>query len=140
MINRALIFLTTVSLMACQTDGIFIREVALNASDARKAIVTVIGEPKSISTNGRVLTSRYHDKKGVFLNELKGNEEHRYSRISILGDRRPYDVQVEVIIEKKNTEELKYDNAQAKEMANKIRKALNQGLDRRNVIDDFRAF
>ncbi len=140
MINRVLIFLTAFSLTACQTNGIFIHEVALNASDARKAIVTIIGEPKSISSNGRVLTSRYHDKKGVFLNELKGNEERRYSRISILGDRRPYEVQVEVVIEKKFVEEPQYDNAQAQEMADKIRKALNQSLDRRNVIDDFRAF
>lgn len=132
-------------LSSCQTtEGIFLHEVNASASDTRKAIVAVIGQPRNTSANGRVLTSRYHDKKGTFFDEIKSTDERRYTRITIQGDRRPFEVQVEVIIDKKNIEG-RYeptltDNAQAREMANKLKNALHQSLDKRNIIDDFRAF
>ena len=139
----SVLFLTGL-LCSCRTDGVFMHEIPGSASDARKAIVSVIGEPKSTSSNGQELVSRYHDKDGQFNEDTKNNKERRFTRITILGDRRPFDLQIEVVIEKKSIEAgyefFALDEALAKEMATKIKKALNQSLDKRNIIDDFRAF
>jgi hypothetical protein len=71
-------------------------------------------------------------------------KERFYSHITILGDRRPYDIQVEVLIEARDQdgsfEMVDRDDEKAAVLADKIRKALNQSRDSRNVIDDFRSF
>ncbi len=71
--------------------------------------------------------------------------KERYStRVTILGDRRPYDIQVQVLIEDRDDEggfELTdRDDDKAATLADKIKKALNQSRDTRNIIDDFRSF
>jgi len=139
-----ILFWCFIVLSSCQTTGVFIREVPISATDVRKGVVTVIGEPRNTSTNGRELISRYHDKVGNFDDAIKANKERRFTKVTILGDRRPFDVQVEVFIEQKTPEGfyevVEQDDRLAQEMAAKIKKALHQGLEKRNMIDDFRAF
>ena len=132
-------------LNGCQTDGVYLRETPLGASETRKAIVSVIGEPRTTSDNGRELTSRYQNKNGSFDDGSKVLKERRYTVVTILGDRRPYDIHVGVVVEKKFKENGKFetagpDDGLAQEMADKIKKALHQSLEKRNIIDDFRAF
>lgn len=130
----------------CTTTGVVLHETPLNISETRKSIVSVIGEPRSVSENGREMLSYYYDKKG---NEIaKGNmdmaKERYYTHITILGDRRPYDIQVEVLIQDRDSEggfdTTDRDDDKAAVLAEKIRKALNQSRDSRNIIDDFRSF
>lgn len=70
--------------------------------------------------------------------------ERLYTHITVLGDRRPYDVQVEVLVESRNQEGafelVGNDDSRAAVIADKLKKALNQSRDKRNVIDDFRSF
>ncbi len=131
------------NLVACVTDGIYRREMPGSASDLRKAIVSVIGDPQTTSPSGRELVSRFHDKSGSY-EDVKITKERRFTRVSILGDRRPFDIQVEVIIERKSPEgefePYAVDDTLANDLADRIKKALHQSLEKRNILDDFRAF
>ncbi len=132
-----------VLMSGCRT-GVILQETPLGVSETRVAIVTVIGEPRLVSPDGRELYSKFYDKKGNLIGRLEMATERYYTLVSILGDRRPYDLQVEVIIEDRG-EDGKFmffdkDEAKARPIAEKIKKALNQSLGNRNVIDDFRSF
>ena len=131
-------------LSGCRTGGVVLRDTPLGISETRKAVVTVIGEPRTMSTNGREMFSKYYDKKGAEIMKMDMVRERFYSHVIVLGDRRPYDIQVEVLVEGRTPEgtfELSHrDDAKASTVAEKIRAALNQSRDNRNVIDDFRSF
>ncbi|MGZ3773725.1 MAG: hypothetical protein ACXVCY_06795 [Pseudobdellovibrionaceae bacterium] len=138
------LFGLTLLLSSCRTGGVILRETPLNVSETRRAVVSVIGEPRSVSTNGREIFSQYFDKKNKKIEKMDMVHERRFTHVTILGDRRPYDVQVEVIVEGRNEEGgfniIARDDAKASSVAEKIRQTLNQGRDNRNVIDDFRSF
>ncbi len=131
-------------LSSCRTGGVMLKETPLNASETRKIITTVIGEPRSVSQNGRELDSDYYDKKNNLIVKMDMARERFYTHVTVLGDRRPYDVQVEVLIERRGEhgrfELVDRDDGRAAVIAEKIRIALNQSRDSRNVIDDFRSF
>ena len=133
-----------VLLSSCQTTGVFLRETPLSISETRRAVVAVVGEPRSMSQNGREIISQYYDKKSRNIEKMDIARERLYTRVTILGDRRPYDIQVEVFIENRDSggEFIRFDqdNSRAKLIAEKIEKALHQSRDSRNVIDDFRSF
>ncbi|WP_246845202.1 hypothetical protein [Bdellovibrio sp. NC01] len=124
--------------------GVVLRETPLNISETRKVIVSVIGEPRSISQNGRELFSQYYDKKGKNIEKMDMAKERYSTHVLVLGDRRPYDVQVEVLIEDRNDDGgfdvTDRDDDKAATIAEKIKKALALSRDNRNIIDDFRSF
>lgn len=138
------VFLATVLLSSCRTGGVVLRETPLNLSETRRVVMSVIGEPRSVSQNGREMTSRYYDKKGSNIEKMDMAKERFYTHVTILGDRRPYDVQVQVLVEGRNEDgsfDLRdRDDDRAAPIAEKLRQALNQSRDSRNVIDDFRSF
>ena len=131
-------------LSGCRTGGVILRETPLNVSETRRVVVSIIGEPRSVSQHGRELESKYYDKKNMALEKMDMARERYYTHVTILGDRRPYDVQVEVLIEARvedgRFELVDRDDGRAAVVAEKIRVALNQSRDNRNVIDDFRSF
>lgn len=128
----------------CVTGGAIIRETPLNVSDTRKIVTTVIGVPLSVSENGRELYSQYHDGRGRSLEKPDAVRNRYQTVVIILGDRRPYDVQVLVNMQVRGPEGKfeHYDrnDDMAEATAEKIRNALNQSRGQRNVIDDFRSF
>nr|BFD57939.1 hypothetical protein CKG001_00460 [Bdellovibrio sp. CKG001]BFD61366.1 hypothetical protein BdHM001_00470 [Bdellovibrio sp. HM001]BFD65024.1 hypothetical protein HAGR004_00460 [Bdellovibrio sp. HAGR004] len=138
------VFLMTVLLSSCRTGGVILRETPLNLSETRRVVMSVIGEPRTVSQNGREMTSRYYDKKGSNIEKMDMAKERYYTHVTILGDRRPYDVQVQVLVEGRNEEGgfdlLDRDDDRAAPIAEKLRQTLNQSRDSRNVIDDFRSF
>ncbi|MFS4458973.1 hypothetical protein [Bdellovibrio sp. HCB2-146] len=131
-------------LSGCRTGGVILRETPLNVSETRRVVVSIIGEPRSVSQNGRELESKYYDKKNMAIEKMDMARERYFTHVTILGDRRPYDVQVEVLIEARvedgRFELVDRDDGRAAVVAEKIRVALNQSRDNRNVIDDFRSF
>lgn len=135
--------LAAILMSGCRT-GVILKETPLGLSETRKAVVSVIGEPRLLSPDGRELFSKYYDKKNNLIGRLEMASERYYTLVSILGDRRPYDIQVEVIVEDRGEDGKfyfadKFDD-KAKPIAEKIKRALNQSLGNRNVIDDFRSF
>lgn len=120
------------------------RETPLSLSETRRVITVVIGEPRGVSQNGREILSKYYDKRNKAIEKMDMARERLYTRVTVLGDRRPYDIQVEVFVESRTSdggfEPLDRDDDRASVIAEKIRQALNQSRDKRNVIDDFRSF
>jgi hypothetical protein len=130
-------------LTGCQT-GIFINDSPAAMTDIRKAFVVVMGEPQNTSFNGKELTSKFHDKRGRHDEALSKAKSRYFTRMSILGDRRPYKIKIEVFhevrISPQQYEIVGEDLDLAQSTAKKIEETLNQSLKNRNVIDDFRAF
>ncbi len=138
-----LLFSLTLLLAGCQTPGVILKETPLGVSDARRAIVAVIGAPRSVSSNGRELYSKYYDSKGFFIEEMDKMKYRYHSKVTILGDRRPYDIAVLVVYEARvggKFEVVDQDNGRALQLAEKIKKSLHESREKRNVIDDFRSF
>ena len=127
----------------CQT-GIFINDSPAAMTDIRKAYVSVMGEPRNTNFNGRELVSKWHDKRGRFEDSLAKAKSRYFTKLSILGDRRPYKIKIEVFhevrVSPQQYEIVGEDLDQAQKTAQKIEEVLNQRLKGRNVIDDFRAF
>lgn len=131
-------------LTGCRTGGVILRETPLSVSETRRVVVSVIGEPRSVSQNGREILSKFYDRKEKAIPRMEMARERFYTHVTILGDRRPYDIQVEVLVEGRNAdggfEVISRDDDRATTIAEKLRQALNQSRDTRNVIDDFRSF
>ena len=126
----------------------FIREVDWPVTEIRAVAFAQmpLGEG-SVSTNGRELTSKYFITSG---DRFKDGEEavDRYlARFTILGDRRPYDVEVLVIHERRvlRGNEFVYapighDARLTRLLEERLRKELTKRREDRNVIDDFRVY
>ncbi len=132
-----------ISLVGCQT-GVFIRESPAAMTDIRKAFVVIFGEPRSTSYNGQELISKFHDKRNRIEEGLDKAKTRYFTKLTILGDRRPFQIKVEVFQEVKISgqqyEVIDEDIDMARKTAQKLEDVLNQSLKNRNVIDDFRAF
>lgn len=143
MLKRAW-YLFSIALMACQTSGVVLHDTPLNISETRRAIVMVTGQPRSTSENGREMNSKFYDRKGNPEDVAKLGRERLYTHTTILGDRRPYDIEVEVVVEIKDQDGVyqvvEKDQGRAEKIAAQIKKALVQSRDNRNIIDDFRPF
>ncbi len=131
--------------MGCQTPaGVVIQETPLSISETRRVIVIVIGEPIFVSEHGRDLVSKYYDRRGKYIEKGEKPKERTHTTVTILGDRRPYDLVVNVIHEAKlpdgHYEITGPDEAAARRIATDIKKVLNQSRDNRNVIDDFKPY
>jgi hypothetical protein len=138
------LFVVLLFLSSCRTGGVVLRETPLSASDTRRVVVTIIGQPRQMSKDGRELSSVFYDRKNNPIEKMDSARERIYTRVSILGDRRPFDIRVEVLVEGRNRmgqfEQADRDDGRAAVLAEKIKHALNQSRDSRNVIDDFRSF
>lgn len=140
------IFLTVLwaGLLSCATGSEYIiSEQNCSVSDIRKAVLATIGEPRTVSENERVYFSRYFSRKPDPKFDPKKSKERLFAKILILGDRRPYDISVEVIAEKLANgtyEESGFSAVDAKKLGVDLKKKLHQSLEGRNVIDDFRPF
>ena len=125
------------------TRGVVLKETPLGISETRRVITSVTGIPRMISENGRELYSQYFDRKGR-VDEFLTARERLYSKVTILGERRPYSIEVLVIIQNKKADnkflDVGHDLKRSEELAEKIRAALNESRDKRNIIDDFRPY
>lgn len=137
------LLLVMLGLLSC-TSAVVIQEEPNTVSEIRRVLTIVLGEPRSISQNGREFFSRYFDRKQVPLEGEHKEKEQLFAKVVILGDRRPYDISVEVIVESKQDgtfEQGDSDDSLAEKIANDIRKQLHQSRTQEpNIIDDFRAF
>lgn len=138
-----LCLILVIGFSGCQTRGFLLRETPLGLSETRRAIASVIGVPKSVSSNGRELISFPHDRIGRRLDDNSQVTDRNFTHIIILGDRRPYDIQVQVFVEKKKSENGRFevtdqDLGLSEKVAKRIKEALYQSHNNRNIIDDFR--
>lgn len=130
-------------LASCQTTGAVIRDTPMSLAEIRRVTITVIGDPRKTNENGHELESTYFDKKKKPIERPNEVKERYYTRVTILGDRRPYDIQVQCLAEIRTPdgyEDAGEDDGLATEWASEIKKALHESREKRNFIDDFKAF
>lgn len=143
MLKQILLTAFIILITGCQT-GVFIRESPAAMTDIRKAFVVLFGDPRSTSYNGQELISKFHDKRNRVEEGLEKAKTRYFTKLTILGDRRPFQIKVEVFQEVKVSgqqyEIIDEDMEMARKTAQKLEEVLNQSLKNRNVIDDFRAF
>ncbi len=112
-------------------------------AELKKAIVAVMGDPRKLSENQREFTSQYFSKKADPTFDPEKSKERLYATMTVLGARRPYDIEIRAFVERKvgkHYELYGEDSPTAKKLAKELKEKLNQSRDGRNVIDDFRAF
>lgn len=126
----------------CQTpQGVTLSETPLPIRTTRISISNAIGEARVISQNGREISTHFHDRKLKYLEVTPKHQERLYTKVLILGARRPYDIAVEVHIEQrdpdsKNFHDIGVDEGLSLVQARIIQQALNLSRDRSHVIDE----
>jgi hypothetical protein len=131
------------ALVGCVSRGYLIDNQNYSLGDLKKTLVAIIGEPRQVSENQRTIYSRYFSRRPDSRFDPEKSPERLYAAITILGDRRPYNVQIEVIAEIKEGSSYVSqgsDEIETNKLGRGIRTRLNQGREERNIIDDFRAF
>ena len=126
--------------MGCQTHPYIISESYLPVSDHRRAIVAAIGEPRTVSQNGREITSFYHDRNFKYVDESKKPKIRYFTKVVVLGPRRPYEVSVEVIKEQRDPDTKQYieqglDDSLSQIRVNEIANVLNQSREKPQSVD-----
>lgn len=138
-----LIGLLSLLMSGCVTGDANLTEVNSSLGDIKQVVLSVIGDPRSQSQNQRTYFSQYFGLKGDKKFDPQKSKKRFYAKIVILGDRRPFDVSVDVVIEQKNGpqyEGVGTDPGKAQLLLKEIGDRLHKGIENRNVIDDFRAF
>lgn len=141
---RVLIFtLYGCGLIGCTTTGVVIPENPNTVGDIRKAFVSTFGEPRLISSNGRELFTKYHEADFIELEPDMKIKSRYYTKVIILGERRPYDISVDVIKEKKVQNKFEIEG-HVESLSAKQAERLKETLDKSRVepksIDDFTPF
>jgi hypothetical protein len=138
---------STVVLFGCAaTPGVTVIEGQDRALGELQTVVSASlpAGKASVSQNQRTYTSNYFTTKGGEFEEASEAPVRYKAIIVILGDRRPYDIEVTVIQEKRDklSQYVRVGNSEglARVVIRRIQKALHERREDRNIIDDFRVF
>lgn len=130
----------------CASSSVSIKEVALPLAAVRKIVMEFIpGGTSSESLNGREIVGEYFEPTNLD-RPADDQKDRAKATIIILGSRRPYQLQISVVVERRRKgSKTKYevvgeDRALAKKVRDRIKVVLANRPADLNVIDDFRAF
>lgn len=139
-------FILVLSACATNQGGPYAERASVNASVQGiikafdKAAVGIRGR----SANGRELVSKYHSPSGDGYDYAATNPQRASSKLRILGERRPYTLQIEYIIEERDSTGAyritDYDQSKAQKVLKSLMDYLVTRPDREDFIDDFRPF
>lgn len=137
------LFLTSSAiLVSCGTTA-NIRDVNLSYNAVKTVVQKNIPQGvRSESPNGREITSNYFEMV-TFKSENPKAVERAYAVVKILGATRPYNIDVKVFVEAKDDGYWVADGSDSKmtkQLGERMKQALADRREDRNVIDDFRAF
>lgn len=143
------LFLSGCAVLGNNRHALKISEVDWSLGEIRSSIGAIIpAGQRAMSPNGREILSRHFvlDRQRNF--KPAGDALERYfAQFLILGDRRPYDVEILVTHEKRVLKGNQfvymvsgYDPRLAKELEKRLRTELTKRREDRNIIDDFRVF
>ena len=105
----------------------------------KSAASTLPGGMKSYSENAREFYSNPFKVSGSGYATAKSNEKHLLAHVLVLGDRRPYVIEIRVY-KVVNSQRVGTDNKLEKRLKNEILADLAKRRENRNVIDNFRPF
>lgn len=128
-------------LLGCQTPGYIIEESNYSVKQHRIAITAALGQVKSVSQNGREILTYYHDKSFKGFEVTAKTKERLYTKVTILGNRRPYSVSIEVHVEQRDPDSRQFvdvglDDRLSKKRAQSIKEMLNQSPEKTSSFDD----
>ena len=135
------LFITSLFVLGCKTPGIIIEDSNFSVKQHRIAIASALGLVRSVSENGRVILSNYHDREFKAFDSTPILSERLYTKVTILGSRRPYRISVEVRIEQRDSETKKFydiglDEDLGQKRASAISDLLNQGRAEGSLFDE----
>lgn len=139
---RIFIILLVIITAGCQTtEGVVLTETPLAIRQTRIAVTSALGEARVISQNGREILTHYHDRKFKFLDVNSKTQERLYTKVSILGARRPYNIEVQVRVEARDPENRKFhdiglDEQLSLAQARSLQQVLNQSRDSGRSLDE----
>lgn len=138
-------FFALVTLASCATPSAQIQNVPLSFNAVKTVVThTLPGGIMRESDNGRMMTSGYFDPETLKPeNEKKPLKVHAYMVVSIYGSSRPYSLNVKAFKESREKDgytDLGEDPELTDRLAERLRAALADRREDRNVIDDFRVF
>lgn len=127
-------------MLGCQTHPYLISESYLPVSLHRKAIVAAIGDARIVSQNGREITSQYHDRNFKLIDDMNKVKTRYYTKVVVLGARRPYEISVEVVKEQKDPETKEFieqglDDSLSQKRLSAVADMLNQSRDKAESVD-----
>lgn len=147
----ALFLAFSVAVTGCASRRV-IENVVLPYGQVKQTILNHLpGGVRSQSSNGRELTSKYFtpEKNGDYRllkeEEIETIGERSYAEVVILGERRPYRLDVRVYRQVRDRSSKRfsspiYDEGLTETFSQALKSALTNRRDDRNLIDDFRAF
>ncbi len=113
-----------------------------------KAIQNALVKVKTVSQNRREFVSDYLTKEGRIWDPIGNDPQRAVVKVFIVGDRRPYDIDIETSIEERPTsqtggstgfKEIGKSSRLSQEIQFRIQTYVRQNS-KRNLIDDFRPF
>lgn len=138
-----LIFLVWIQ-TGCATGDVRLREQDKSINLIRTTIQNMMApRPRIISQNLREYTSQYFSRKEDDSFDPQTSAERAYAHFVVLGDRRPYNVDITVTVERRQGSryvKVGTDKKLANELLVELRTRLHQSQEDRNLIDGFRAF
>ncbi|MGE3680454.1 MAG: hypothetical protein AB7G93_01930 [Bdellovibrionales bacterium] len=141
-------FVGCASLFSSNPDALRIEDVDRPISEIRAiaARLLPVGQ-RAISPNGHEILSKHFKMDGTKYVPAADAAERFYAHIVILGDRRPYDIEVFVVHEKRAARENDYTYARVgvdpkltSDLEQSLRQELTKRREERNIIDDFRVY
>ncbi len=140
MFKKTIFLILYFLILGCQTQGYFISDSNLQIPESRKAITAVIGKPRFVSLNGRELVSEYHDAQFKTIEADQKSAVRYFTSVVILGARRPYEINVQVIRQNFENETKTYvntglDEGLSEKRAKLIKKAHNYSLEKQQKFD-----
>ena len=141
MVKKYLTYLFILFFLGCQTPGYIIEESNYSVKQHRIAITAALGQVRSVSENGRVILSFYHDHAFKGFEVTSKTKERLYTQVIILGTRRPYRVSIEVHIEKRDPDsndfqDIGLDEGLGLKRMLTIKEMLNQSRDTGGMFDE----
>jgi hypothetical protein len=139
----ALINLVLFLSSACSVRGVLLKNHNRSLRELRQAVVAIAGEPRQVSENQREIYSDYFPREKTPDFNPSQAKERLFAKFTILGDRRPYDIIVEVYPEE--LEGTKFvrrslDLEMSKQIARELRRYLVESPADRSILDSFRPF
>lgn len=144
-LNSQILILTTLLMLTGCSTGEVIGDVDQSLSGIKRAVKAAMPVGiRSVSENGREYFSEFFIVKGKKYFPAGKSNESWQAHVLILGDRRPYDIEVIVTQIARNSEQgisvLGQDKRLGRRLARDIRRLLSARKTDLNLIDDFRAF
>lgn len=135
-----ILFNLAIFCISCQSTGFVIPDSNLSLIDTRRIFVLALGQVRTVSVNGREVLSYYHDPKFKKISNPNDVPERFYTKLIILGTRRPYDIDVQVHQQIKvgdgdQYEESGLDEDLSELRGEQIKKVLNQSRARSLKVD-----